>query len=83
MNVAKKKAQAPKAKVKQWNLIKTDFRKNKWIYLMFLPVLVWYLLFCYASMYGAIIAFKDYVPSQGILGSQWVGLKWIKEFVTD
>lgn len=83
MNLAKRKAQTPKAKVKQWDLIKTDFHKNKWVYLMFLPVLAWYLIFCYAPMYGAIIAFKDYVPSQGILGSQWVGMKWIKEFVTD
>ena len=50
---------------------------------MFIPVLVWYIVFCYAPMYGAIIAFKDYSPSLGILGSKWVGLKWIKEFVTD
>lgn len=63
--------------------IKSDFHKNKWAYFIFLPVLAWYLLFCYAPMYGAIIAFKNYVPSQGILGSEWVGLKWFKQFVTD
>lgn len=81
MSVAKKEAAAPK--VSQFKLIKSDFHKNKWIYLMFLPVLAYYLIFCYGPMYGAIIAFKDYVPSQGIIGSPWVGMKWIKEFVTD
>jgi putative aldouronate transport system permease protein len=34
----------------------------------------------YAPMYGAIIAFKDFMPAQGIWGSPWVGLAWFKEF---
>ncbi len=81
MSVAKKTAAAHK--VSQISLIKADFRRNKWVYFMFLPVLAWYIIFCYGPMYGAIIAFKDYVPSQGILGSEWVGLKHIKAFITD
>lgn len=81
MRLAKGKANTPKKN--RMSLIKTDFRRNKWVYLMFLPVLAWYIIFCYAPMYGAIIAFKDYVPSLGIWGSPWVGLKWIKEFVSD
>ncbi len=70
-------------KERRSELIKADFAKNKWVYLMFLPVFLWYAIFCYGPMYGAIIAFKDFVPTQGILGSHWVGLKWIKEFVSD
>lgn len=49
-------------------------RKYYPFYLMFLPVLVWYLLFCYVPMGGVIIAFKNYTFREGILGSKWVGL---------
>ena len=61
-----------------------NFRKNiqkhRIIYLLFLPVLIYYLLFHYLPMYGAIIAFKNYVPSQGIANSAWVGLKHFRSF---
>lgn len=50
---------------------KKDFRKNWGLYLMVLPVLIYYLIFCYAPMYGALIAFKDYKPRLGIIGSPW------------
>lgn len=43
------------------------------IYLLFLPVLVWYLIFCYAPMGGIVIAFKDYKILKGIAASKWVG----------
>lgn len=44
------------------------------IYLLFVPVLIWFLIFCYVPMGGLIIAFKDFSPLRGILGSPWVGL---------
>ncbi|WP_282943657.1 ABC transporter permease subunit [Paenibacillus sp. RC67] len=47
---------------------------------MVLPVLAFYLLFHYAPMYGAIIAFKNYTPMKGILGSEWVGLAHFQNF---
>ncbi|WP_375295567.1 MULTISPECIES: ABC transporter permease [Paenibacillus] len=47
---------------------------------MMLPVLVYYAIFHYAPMYGAIIAFKDYTPMKGILGSPWVGLANFQDF---
>ncbi|MBQ4110595.1 MAG: sugar ABC transporter permease, partial [Clostridia bacterium] len=71
------KAQSKKV-VKQGTLgsrISRDLRKNKYKYLMVLPVLIWYILFCYKPMYGILIAFKNYTPSLGIMGSEWVGLK--------
>jgi putative aldouronate transport system permease protein len=55
--------------------IKKDFRLNKAVYLMLLPVVAYYLLFAYGPMYGALIAFKDFIPRLGTLGSPWVGLK--------
>lgn len=57
-----------------------DLRRNRRLYIMMLPVLIFYLLFHYVPMFGAVIAFKEYSPSLGILGSKWVGLMHFKEF---
>ncbi|NOU66161.1 ABC transporter permease subunit [Paenibacillus sp. LMG 31461] len=58
----------------------SDFRKNKTIYLMLLPVVLYYLVFHYAPMYGLQIAFKDYSPMKGLTESQWIGFNHFKEF---
>ena len=60
----------------------TDIANHKCLYLMALPVILFYAVFCYAPMYGAIIAFKRYDVLKGIIGSEWVGLKYFKEFFT-
>lgn len=60
--------------------VKNDFRKNKGVYLLALPVIVWYAIFMYGPMYGAIIAFKNFVPGEGIWNSPWVGLQNFTEF---
>jgi putative aldouronate transport system permease protein len=57
-----------------------DYRKHKYLYFMILPVVVYYALFHYAPMYGAIIAFKDYRVAQGFLDSPWVGFKHFTAF---
>ena len=57
-----------------------ELRTNKCLYLMALPVVLYYVIFCYAPMYGATIAFKQFDVSKGIMGSEWVGLKYFKEF---
>lgn len=62
--------------------IKRDFALNKAVYLMFLPVLIYYILFHYLPMYGAIIAFKDFSPRLGFLGSPWVGFDHFVKFFT-
>jgi putative aldouronate transport system permease protein len=62
------------------DLIIKDFKCNKLIYLMTVPMIVYLLVFCYYPMYGAVIAFKTFVPARGILGSPWAGLKHFKDF---
>lgn len=57
-----------------------DFYRNKAIYIMAIPVLAFYIIFHYGPMYGAIIAFKDFAPAKGILGSSWAGLRHFKDF---
>ncbi len=60
--------------------LKADLRKNYILYLMVLPVVIFYIVFHYVPMYGVIIAFKDYDPGWGIFESQWVGLKNFVDF---
>ena len=57
-----------------------DVRRNWDLYLIILPILIYYAIFHYAPMYGAIIAFQNYKPAKGIFGSQWVGLKNFQTF---
>ena len=59
---------------------KKDLKKNRIIYFMAIPMLLYYIIFHYIPMYGAIIAFKDYSPTAGIMGSPWVGLKNFSAF---
>jgi len=60
--------------------LKDDFQRNRALYLMALPVLAFYIIFHYVPMYGAIIAFKDFSPMKGILGSEWIGIQHFKDF---
>ena len=61
-----------------------DFFKNRkrtWqLYLLITPVLIYYIIFHYAPMYGIQIAFRDFMPSRGFVGSEWVGLKHFQRF---
>ncbi len=47
-------------------------------YIMLIPGILFFLVFCYGPMYGLIIAFQDYYPLKGIGGSTFVGLKHFK-----
>lgn len=55
-------------------------RRDRQLLILFLPCIVFYILFRYGPLYGLIIAFKDYSVYQGILGSPWVGLKHFQRF---
>ena len=47
--------------------------KKKEFYLLALPAIIWYIVFCYFPMGGLSLAFKSYKPKLGIWGSPWVG----------
>lgn len=55
----------------------------KWLYLLLIPGVAYFAIFRYAPMYGAVIAFKDYVPFLGINGSPWIGFEHFEEFFTN
>lgn len=56
------------------------YRKNFDLYLLMLPVVLYFIIFKYWPMYGVQIAFKDYIATKGIWGSNWVGLKHFLRF---
>ena len=53
-------------------LIKRDWRMNKAVYLMAVPVIVYFIIFNYIPMGGILMAFEDYSIKKGIFGSTWV-----------
>jgi putative aldouronate transport system permease protein len=52
----------------------------RYLYLMLLPAILFYIIFKYVPMYGVVMAFKDFSYSKGIMGSPWVGFKYFQEF---
>jgi len=60
------------------------YLKKYWfLYMLVLPGLCFLLVFEYAPMYGITLAFKDYSPRLGVLGSPWVGLDHFREMIAD
>lgn len=59
-----------------------DVKKNRVPYLMFLPVFVFFVVFCYVPMAWLAMSFFDYVPRLGFAGSEFVGFKYFIEFFT-
>ncbi|MDR2418376.1 MAG: ABC transporter permease subunit [Treponema sp.] len=56
-------------------------QRNDWqLWVLLLPALVYFFVFCYLPMYGIQIAFRDYKAVFGITGSKWVGLKNFTDF---
>jgi putative aldouronate transport system permease protein len=56
---------------------------DKYLYLMFLPPLIYYIVFHYVPIYGITLAFKEFDIMKGIMGSPWAGLKYVKQFIFD
>lgn len=65
------------------NVLWRDINKQKYLLIMLWPAVIWLLLFCYAPLFGVVIAFKDYNPGLGILRSSWVGFKHFEELLKD
>jgi putative aldouronate transport system permease protein len=59
-----------------------QLRKNKWLYAMSLPVIVYVFIFSYLPMSAHILAFKQFTPAKGLWGSEWVGFDNLTFFFT-
>ena len=60
--------------------LRLSLARDKYLWMMIFPVIVFYAIFMYAPMFGLQIAFKDYRPSGGIWQSPWVGLEHFRTF---
>lgn len=58
-------------------------RHSRTLFLLMLPGLAYFLVFHYGALLGNVIAFKDYVPFDGIWGSPWVGLDNFRRMFED
>ena len=62
-----------KRKVEMPKTLRKDMQRNWELYILVIPVILYYALFAYKPMYGALIAFKNFAPARGFSGSPWVG----------
>lgn len=60
-----------------------DLLRDRWLYLLVTPGILYFIIFKYVPMLGLVMAFKDYQPHIGILDSDWVGLKHFHRFLTE
>lgn len=56
-------------------LRRRDWKQNRAVYLMFLPLMIYFIIFNYIPMTGILMAFEKYSVGKGIFGSPWVGMK--------
>ncbi len=70
-----------KEKSVKFKSFKRRSRKYWQIYLLLIPVVLWFVIFCYYPMYGVLVAFKDYYPKLGILGSPWAANHGWEHFI--
>jgi len=61
---------------------KNDFGMNWALYLLFLPIAVYFIVFNYLPMFGIVMAFQNFRPAAGFLGSEWVGFQHFIDFFT-
>lgn len=64
----------------RYRAIIKNIKANYQLYILLAPTVIMLIILNYIPMYGITLAFKDYVPSKGILGSPWVGLKYFERF---
>lgn len=70
-------------KKSKWQIFKKNFLRDWQLHLLILVPVIYLLIFNYYPMYGAQIAFRNYRARDGITGSEWVGLKWFKKFLSN
>ncbi|NOV04619.1 ABC transporter permease [Paenibacillus planticolens] len=66
--------------VQEW---KTAIKRDKYLYLMAAPGLLFFLIFKYFPLWGLLLAFQNYSPYLGFWDSEWVGFKYFHEFFTN
>nr|WP_230200155.1 ABC transporter permease subunit [Bacillus niameyensis] len=60
--------------------LQRSIKRNYLLYLLVFPVIVYFVIFKYIPMYGVQIAFKEFIATEGITGSQWIGTEHFERF---
>ncbi|GGH30464.1 sugar ABC transporter permease [Paenibacillus segetis] len=77
-----KKRVKPKGDLKAYfRELRKDVFRDRMLYYLLIPFLLWFLVFKYLPMWGIQIAFKDFSLFKGISGSEWIGFEYFKEFM--
>lgn len=75
-------AQSAPKKPGYFQLLRRNMRSYPSLYLLFIPIFLYFIVFKYGPMGGAVIAFQKFRPARGIWNSQWVGLQNFRDFLT-
>jgi putative aldouronate transport system permease protein len=67
----------------RWRQIRRSIARDKFLYLLALPGLLYFLIFRYIPMWGVLVAFQEYSPYYGMGGSPWVGLEHFQRFFSN
>ncbi|WP_211093592.1 ABC transporter permease [Cohnella fermenti] len=63
--------------------LRSDLKRDRWLYLLALPGILFFIVFKYFPMYGLVIAFENYSPFKGIIRSEWVGFAHFERFFSN
>jgi putative aldouronate transport system permease protein len=55
--------------------------RQRWLYFLMLPTLIYFVIFKYGPLWNAQIAFRDFKPLLGVVNSPWVGFEHFKTFI--
>jgi putative aldouronate transport system permease protein len=55
--------------------------RQRWLYFLMAPTLIYFVIFKYGPLWNAQIAFKDFKPLLGVMGSPWVGFNHFETFI--
>ncbi|MGO4495724.1 ABC transporter permease [Paenibacillus sp. 2RAB27] len=60
-----------------------DLRRDKYLYVLALPGVLFFIIFKFVPMWGVVISFQNFSPFAGITGSEWVGFEHFQRFFTN
>lgn len=67
----------------KWGRIWSDVSRDKYLYVLALPGLIFFIIFKYIPITNLVIAFQEYSPYFGVLGSPWVGFEHFTRFFSN
>lgn len=62
--------------------VKNNYKSHKWLYIMAMPVVLYYVVFKYIPIAGILISFQEFSPAKSLFENEWVGLRQFVDFFT-